>query len=254
VLALAAAALPSIVDAQGLSPGSRWSIGVGLVHHVQADALASPLRYSGLGPGLNLGWERVREGGRASALLAYSGASLESRISAPPISTEQTHRLTISLAYLHGLREGRSFVPLVGGRLVGDALYRKHDYYASTEHFGDLFVVLEGAGGVEWRPRDDLRVEERLSVPLAGVVWRSPYTGMKYWPGARFALPDRLQGLRHELVVTRDVGRRASLLIAHELVLLRHPEPWELATATQRVRIGVELRRAAAGSATEPVR
>jgi hypothetical protein len=230
LLTLAAVALPSLLDGQAPPSESRLRAGMGIVRHVQADALASPLRYRGWGPAANLDWERVRQRHRMSAHVAYSGTSLESGISAPPTSTEQTHRLTVSLAYLRGLRDERSLALLVGGRLAGDALYRNHIYHAGTEHFGDLFVMLEAAAAVEWRPRADLRVEERLSVPVAGVVWR-PYTGMKYWPEARFALPDQLQGLRHELVVTRALGRRAALLIAHELVLLRHPEPWELARA-----------------------
>ena len=251
-IAVLACAAPGALAAQDPGTEGRWTAGAALVHHVQADALASPLRYGGVGPGLSLGYARVGPRSRTALHVAYGGPSLESRISRPGVSTEQTHRLTVSVPHLRGVRGGQRLDLLLGGQLTGDVLYRKHAYPTSTEHFADAFVLLEAAAGLEYRASERLRVEQRLAVPLLGLLWRSPYTGLKYAPEAALALPHQLQGLRHELALTRAAGPRLSLTAAHELVLLRHADPWELATVTQRLRLGVELRRGGGAAVATP--
>ncbi|MEX0892726.1 MAG: hypothetical protein WEB88_11200 [Gemmatimonadota bacterium] len=238
-------ACPAHLAAQSAA-GSRWAVDAVVARTVQSDELASPLRYRGLGPGVALGYERVGPTSRSGLQLLYMRPSLTSDISRGATFVEAGHRLRISVPHLRKVRERQRLTLLLGGQLAGDAYYRRHDYAPFSEHYLDAFLLLQVMTAVEWRPGPDLRIEQRLAVPLAGVAWRGAYTGLKYGPSARFELPHRLQGLTHSVGVSRAVGSGVALRAAHEVGMLRHPDPWRLAVLTQRLSVGLEWRRGGA--------
>ena len=101
---------------------------------------------------------------------------------------------------------------------------------------------VEVAGGLDWRPRPGVRLHERLALPLAGVVMRTPYGGLKRIPDARFAAPGEILGLHHSLAVERDLGPRAALRAAWAFALLRHDEPREVRFAGHRLTAAAVVR------------
>jgi len=224
---------------QPAGTGARWSLDAGLLHTLQADALASPLRYGGLGPGAAFGYERVGAASRTAVSLVYARPRLSSSITRGAAFEESAHRLRLAVPHHRLLHASGPLTVLMGTQLSADVYYRRHDYANYPEHYLDAFVLLEAAAGVEYRAGAKLRIDQRIAIPAAGIVWRSPYTGMKYAPSARLALPDRLQGLTHRLTVSRTLSPTVAVRLTHEVVLLRHSEPWRLAVITQGVRLGV---------------
>jgi len=233
---------PTHLTAQS-AVGSRWAADAVLARTVQSDELASPLRYRGLGPGVALGYERVRTNSRSGLQLLYMRPSLASDISRGLTFVEAGHRLRMSVPHLREVHERQRLTLLLGGQLAGDAYYRRHDYAPFSEHYLDAFLLLQAMAAVEWRLGPDVRIEQRLALPLAGVAWRGAYTGLKYGPSARFELPHRLQGLTHSVGVSRSVGSGVALRATHEVGMLRHPDPWRLAVLTQWLSVGLEWRR-----------
>lgn len=226
----------------------RWSLTAGWVHHSQADALASPLRYSGWGVGGRLSYTRVSPRARTGVAIDFGAPSLASSVAGGDAFRERTHRLTVSVPHWRRVLGGARLGAFIGGRATADAYHREHLYAGGSEHYGDLFLLLEGTALAEFRPNRRLRLEERLAFPVAGVTWRGPYTGLKYAPSPRFDPPNRLQGLRQELLLSAALNERFALTLGHELVLLRHADPWELAIAAHSLRVGLELVRGAGGS------
>ena len=135
---------------------------------------------------------------------------------------------------------------LAGGQVAAHASVREHLYgpgaSGGSEHLADLIAPLEVAGGLDWRPRPGVRLHERLALPLAGVVMRTPYGGLKRIPDVRFAAPGEILGLHHSLAVERDLGPRAALRAAWAFALLRHDEPREVRFAGHRLTAAAVVR------------
>lgn len=235
-----------VAAAQEVRGLSRWSLGVGLVHHVQSDELASPLRYSGWGPGVRLAYGRERPDARGSLLLDYVAPTLTSHVTRQGEPSEATHRLTLGASYLRRAMTtgGERFSVFAGPGLAVDGLYRSHQYRAvGNEAYFDGIATLQAAGGWEYQVTPGLRMVHRLAVPVIGVLWRTPYTGLKYVPEARLGLLTSMLGIEHEFRVERALSPSLDLVATHHLSAFRHDDPWRLATFTNRLRVGVDVRR-----------
>jgi hypothetical protein len=226
---------------------TRWSLAVGVVHRVQSDELASPLRYSGLGPGIRFAYFREEAGSRAGLGLDYAGPRLASAITQGDAHSTDTHRTALTASYLRrvaAMRGGQVSL-FLGGTMAVDGLYRNHSYgpVGGRETFVDVFATLAPAGGWEALVGPRLRLSHRVASPVLGAVWRTPYTGMKYFPDARLARIPTLLGLEHELALELSLSPTVDLVAAHHLSALKHPDPWRFATLTNWFRVGLELRR-----------
>lgn len=240
LLSLASALAETAAAQAGPAPGMRLSVAGGIVHHLQADALASPLRYSGLGTGFSLAMVRQNRRSEAGFSVAYARATLKSRLSDPPVSTESTERLSVGVPYLRTVGTWDGLSLRLGGQATADALYRRHGYRGGDEEFLDFFILLDAIGAVDLRLSPMLRIRETASATVGGVAWR-PYTGLKQWPQPEPLWPGEILALRNQLALATTLSSRLSGFLAYEVVLLRHTAPWELATAAQRVNVGLEV-------------
>lgn len=232
---------PTMSDAQSLRGGVR--LGAGLVRHGQTDLMASPLRYRGVAPQAVAGYTRVGSATRFDVAASFSAVSLESRIS------DGGHRQSAVLAAVRVLWLRRVTGPgrwqgFLGGRVDAMFSLRWHEYVPDrTELFGDIFVPLQATAAHELRLSHDLVLWQRLAVPVAAVVLRSPYTGLKYFPDVELAPPGRLLGLDHALGADWALTARWSVRAEWATALLRYPDPRELSMVTHRVEVGLEVRR-----------
>jgi hypothetical protein len=121
------------------------------------------------------------------------------------------------VAWLRPVGEGGRTTWRVGGSLSGLAFVRRHHYGrgAPREYFADLMVPLAAVGEAS-RSLGATRLEERVGLALATLLFRSPFAATKTLPTAVFAAPGSLWLVRHRLRASWRMSPRTRLLLAHE--------------------------------------
>lgn len=236
-----AAAFPAGLAAQGA--GSSLGIAGGLLRHGQSDAAASPVQYRGTIPGLVIEYVRTGAGGRFESSASFATGALESRLSDGGYPAEEAHMVRAGVRWLWPVaRFARPSVTLLAGaQLDGHAAVRIHRYHRnSSEVFADLLAPLQAAAGWDWSDGRS-RVGQRLALPVAGLVMRTPWGGLKSIPPVEAAWPGEILGLDHELYAERAFSPRAAIRGAWAATLLRHAEPRDLRVATHRAVVGFVL-------------
>jgi hypothetical protein len=87
----------------------------------------------------------------------------------------------------------------------------------STEFFADLFAPVSVAATAARSVGSRGLLQERLSLSVATLLFRSPFAGAKTFPGASLSGPWETQVARHRLSLDRDFGPRL------RIGLSRHP-------------------------------
>lgn len=239
------AATPASAQTAVPAPRGGIRLELGLRRHGQTDLMASPLRYRGTAPDLGLGFRHVRRDTRFDLEASFSAVTLESDISRTG-SGETAYFARLRLRWLHRVAARMSWEGFLGGRVDVFVPVRRHTYPlgGGTELYGDAFIPIQLAAAQELRLTPRTVAREALAVPVAAVVLRSPYTGLKYLPDADLAPPGRLIGLEHTLGVDRTLSRHEAWTVSVEwrVALLRYPEPRKLAMVTHRLTLGLEVR------------
>ena len=246
---LLAAVLPAFLvtplDAQS-ARGSSIGVALFWLHNREQNQQVSPLRYAGAGSGVALTYSTGTAVWRGGLHIMFASSELRSGISQNQEHVGSAKRLELSLPYeRHAFAADSRLAGItLGAQLTGDLLYRSQTYSTmlSTEHFIDAFTWLavsagwQGSLGAHWRLR------YRAAVPLLGVVWRTPYTGAKYMPGAQLTLPNTLLALENRIALTRALSGAIDFRAFYELRLLRHKATWDLANASNRIGLGLDWR------------
>ena len=95
--------------------------------------------------------------------------------------------------------------------------------------------VAKGGGG---------RADEGLyALPVAGLVMRSPYPGLKYVPDLAVAGPTELTGFDSEVTYRRRLRSGWGLSFFHRMTLLEYPDPLPVDWVVHRVGIRLETGR-----------
>lgn len=230
-------------SAAQVGPSGGIVVDLGLLRRGQSDRAASPLRYTGTIPTFGLSYSGDRLGGRLEIGAVFATGDLSSGITASGLPHEDAWVGRIGVRYLRPVARkwGGRLALLAGGQLAAHGSFRVHHYVEDgTESFADVLAPLQIAGGWDWGP-GPMHAGQRLAVPIAGLVMRNPYGGLKYVPPVEIALPGELVGLDHELFVDRSAGRLA-LRVTWSFVLLRHPDPREIRLAEHRLTLGAVVR------------
>lgn len=227
--------------------GSGLSLELGLVRHGQSDLSASPLRYTGSLPVVGLRYDRSGRSGRLEVEAGFAAGGLTSGITAGSYPREDAWLGRVAVRWLRPV--GRVLddrvTLLAGAGLSGHAAFRVHGYTAwQSENFADLLAPLELMGGWEVGTgrTGETRIDQRVAVPVAGLVMRTPYGGLKSVPPVEFARPGELTGFDHALSIARRAGGRLGLRATWTITVLRHTDPREIRLATHRVTVAGELR------------
>lgn len=238
--------------AQVLNPGSGistdpWPQGgfrldVGVARNGQLDRMASPIRRYGTAPEVGLAYRRV---GRATRFeVGGSFTSLHLASGGDDRGGTDAFMGTLRVQWLRRAARRTSWQAFLGARIDLLASVRRQSYPpdGQTELFGDLFVPLMAVAGHELRLTPRMVAWQTVAVPVAALVARSPYTGLKYLPDLELAGPGRLMGLDHVIGVDGSLGPHWSWLAAWRLSVLRYPDPRVLTLATHRWTFGFEVR------------
>lgn len=230
------------------APSGGVAVEIGAWYHGQSDQAASPLRYTGSGVAVGVGWHRSRAESRLAIAASFGMGGLSSGLTRDGLPSEDVWLGGIDARYLRRvgtLADGRVTL-LVGGDLRARASFRVHEYVvhefmeARDESFADLLAPLSLAGGWEW-DADVVRVGQRLSIPVVGVAVRTPYGGLKYTPRVQLVGPTGLTGFGQELFVETGVSRLLDVRASWSLEVLHHDDPRRLDVATHRFAVRVYL-------------
>lgn len=241
VVVLAALALfPVAAAAQGPAVRGGFWLAVGPFRHGQTDLMASPMRFHGTAAGLALGYRRVSRT-RFGVDASFSRAELASRLNGDNRG-ETAYLLTVEARWLAPLAGSGPWRLYAGGQVDIYGPARSHRYTRDgTEVYADLFVPLHAALAQELDVGPGWVVTQRLAVPVAAVVARSPYSGFKYWPSVELAAPGRFLGLEHAVGVDHPLSDAWGVHAEWRTTLLRYPDPRELSMVTHRMVVGLEL-------------
>lgn len=219
-IGLAVAAIPAAAQSSG------WVIGVSAERYDQADALASPLRYGGVGPALVLGW---RHAGRtlSGVVLEATPNRLTSRVSVGDAHYLEAWTVGLALPWLRRVRAGGRSTAHLGAQLDVFGAFRRQHFLpgAGTEIYADVIAGLEAAGAWTWRPAAGHTVRQTLSTPVLSAALRTPYTGAKFMPPLMLGAPGRLVGVRYEAEYTRAVSGGVAVGTRYVFRAFRYPDP-----------------------------
>ncbi len=242
--ALVSALLVESLEAQRSPRSSVIGTDIFWLHNREQNEQLSPLRYAGAGSGFAVAYRTETDDWRAGLSVTYASTQLRSGISRNQEHTGAARRLLLSLPYERRVsgRAARVSGITLGAQLAGDLLYRDHNYSSilPTEQFIDAFVWL--AVSADWQGQlvAGWRLHYHAALPLLGVAWRTPYTGAKYMPHAQLTLPNNLLALENRISLSRQMSRALDFRASYELQLLRHEATWDLATASNRIGIGLD--------------
>ena len=254
--ALVSAAWTTSIEAQQTARASTVGAALYWVHNREQNEQVSPLRYAGAGTGFALAYGTGSDDWRTGLQLLYASTQLSTDISNSREHTGRARRLELRIPYQRRVFGGTSRLAgfRLGAQLASDLFYRNHTYSTNlpTEHFIDAFTWLGLVGGWQSRPGAGWQVHYSAALPLVGMVWRTPYTGAKYMPPAQLTLPNTMIGLENRLSFTRRLSAALDFHASYDLRLLRHEATWNLATASQRIGMGLDwyVRRPNHSSAT----
>ena len=106
-------------------------------------------------------------------------------------------------------------------------------------------VPLEIAGGLDLDLGldDRTRLEHRISAPLVSLVFRTPYSTLKYVPDPELAGPTRARGVTSRLVLIRRLSDRIGLAVLHRISVFHYPDPFPVTWVGHGVSVRLELLR-----------
>lgn len=225
-----------------------WRFSAGVARYGLSDGLASPLRHQGTGLLLGVGYGGPDHDGGWGVALAYWRPRIGSSIETPGGGFETTHQVDLGFTWLKrlaALADGRLALHL-GAAVDGRLSFRSHHYRAwgwetKVERFGDVFVPLQVAGMWSAPLGERGLVTHRLAVPMVTLTFRSPYTGLKYFPDAGLEGPFSMTGFDSRLAYRRAGGSGWGFGLFHHMTLVRHPDPRPLSSVVHRV--GAEILR-----------
>lgn len=241
--AAAQAKSPATGDRPDPWPQGGIRLDLGLLRHGESDLMASPLRYHGTALQLGLAYRRIGVRTRFEVAGALAAPRLEAGYPDLDSHTE-TFIGALHLQWLRRVARRTHWRGFLGGRLDVLIPFRRHVYPpgGNTEQFADVFIPLQVAAAHTLRLSPRMVGWQALAVPVAALVMRSPYTGLKYTPDLTFAPPGRLLGFDHVLGLDRALGAHWSWVAEWRFTVLSYPEPRELTLATHRWTVGLEVR------------
>lgn len=232
-------------DDEAPYPGGAWRLALGMAHQGVSDQLASPLRHRGTGPLVGFGYGNLGPGGGWELAADYLAVRVSSFLEGPDRGFEDTHGVRLGFAWVRRvgrLADGRLGLHL-GGALDARFSIRSHHYGGGTESFGDLFAPFQAAAMWSLRLGPRALLTHRVSTPVASVVLRSPYTGLKVFPDVRVSGPWEARGFDSRLEARTGMGNDWGMSLFHEWSLLEYPDPLPLSWVVHRLGVLVELRR-----------
>ncbi len=250
----AAAPLVSHAQEQVATRGRRLEVAGGVAALSLRDEAASPLRYDGAAPLLQLGYTALRERSRFSLRGGVAYGSHTAATSGGGLPSETDVHGWIEADYLRALGTGTGrWRWAAGGTAAFRLAARNHSYanpIGTTLWYGFASVSLAPAVELE-RPFGDRRMlAAALAVPLVALVSR-PYSDaqvFRYGVPVRAVLVGRLQAANLSVRYATPVAPRADLVLGYRLVVerLRDLQPYRW--ASQSVWVAVSFRREGAGS------
>ncbi len=222
------------------------------------DEAASPLRYDGAAPLLQLGYTLLHERSRFSLRGGVAYGSLTAATSSGGLPSEADVHGWIEADYLRSLGTGTErWRWAVGGTAAFRLAVRNHSYanpIGTALWYSFASLSLAPAVALE-RPFGDRRaLAASLAIPLVALVSR-PYSDVqvfRYGVPVRAVLVGRLQALDLGVRYATPVAPRADLVLGYRLVVerLRDLEPYRW--ASQSVWVAVSFRREGARSGEAP--
>lgn len=217
---------PSSLDHRGL-----W-VGMGILRLHQADDLASPLRYGGISWSASLGLDLSSPNSLRNVRLSYAEADLTSSASQDKRHRQSGYWADVRALYLHrvaGFRDGDLEVHL-GGALSLRYTFYEHWYTdQETETWIHGFSLLEPGGGWHFRlPNGDILWQE-VTLPLGGIVLRSPYQGLTELPSPVWEWFGGVEGIHQAIHYQRTFNDRWEGGVSYSFEGFRYSEPRPLA-------------------------
>lgn len=229
------------------NPTDPWPRGgirldLAVARHGESDRMASPLPYYGTAPGIGLAYRWIRDASRLEVAASFTSLHL----AAGPLGGGRADALSgvLQAQWLRRAAERLYWRGFLGARLDILASFRRHYYPPAghTELYGDVFIPLQVVAAHELRLTPRMVAWQALSTPVAALVLRSPYTGLKNLPDLELAPPGRLLGFDHVLGVDGSLGAHWGWVAEWRLSVLHYPEPRAITLATHWWTFGVEVR------------
>lgn len=222
-LLLPAAGLHAAVSARPATPVSpapdttRLALAIGPAFQTHSDLLASPFHQDGTGLGLRVSFRR----GGLTLALRGGIASTSPSFNELGEGGEDVWAGDLHARYLRRVADPFGTTVFVGASLAAVASVRRHKYPGgSDEFFADLAVPLSVAAAVTRKLDGRTSLAAFADVGVISLLFRSPFAGTKEFPDPGIAAPWDSNVLRGRLELSRRLGRRFSLGLAHELTFL----------------------------------
>jgi hypothetical protein len=249
VVGLAAALLvPRVASAQAVSSAHRLEIAIGIISSSVLDAAASPLRYGGAVPALDLGYGIQGAASRLSLRVGTAWGVLTSDITRGDLPREEARTAWVEIEYLRLLGDGsRRTRWLLGGRLAARAAVR--DHYSADPARGETTY---GFGAAECAPVVALErrlpsgtLQVRAGVSLLALVAR-PYTDLRALTRVplRAAALWQFQAASLAIAYVRPFGTRTALVWTYRLQIERLGDRLPFRSAAQTGSLGLSIRLA----------
>lgn len=218
-------------------PAHQLAVDVGGFWHGLDDHMASPLRYTGRGPGTGASY--VGEAGpwRWALRGGVAGPRLSSRLSDSEGSYEEMAWRGASGELLWRAWRNRPFTVWTGAGLAVESAARRHLYVTDAWlNFTNTFVALQAAARAELSLERWGRVAGTFALPVVGVAVREEYAGViGRARRVSLAAPPAFLFARHRLEYRLPVETVLDVRAFHEATLLRHRDPEPLASVSHRL-------------------
>lgn len=196
---------------------TRLALAIGPAFQTHSDRLASPFHQSGTGFSLGMSFRR----GGLTLALRGGIASTSSSFDELGEGGEDVWAGDLRVRYLRPVAEPWGAKFSIGASLAGVASVRRHTYPDGTdEFFADLAVPLSLAAEITGRLGQRTSVAASADVGVVSVLFRSPFAGTKDFPDPEVAAPWDSNVFRGRLELSRSLGPRFALGLAHELTFL----------------------------------
>lgn len=234
------------VGAQTLDSLGRHGFGVEAGRLLQGieDHLASSVRYEGSAAVAGVWYQYRGVDWRLGASLSRAGLRLSPAVG-PRSSYEEATSMSFDAWALRRVwgSDSERWAVSAGPGVAGDMGLRRHYYRADqSTTYDNALLGLEATGLLEWTVPGLGVVSERVMLPVAGVAFRTAYTGLaSSGPDVTVGLPPSFVLLRHRFEIRGAVGERTVIGFLYEGSLARHGDPLDLAVAWRRLGVSLEL-------------
>jgi len=218
---------------------SRLAVVLGPSFDAHSDLLATPFRQSGVGVGFDIRYRR----GSLSLDLDGAAGGTSSRLDLPDEGTEDTWAAGVDLAWVRPVAGWGRTTVRAGASLAALGFVRRHHYgpEAGREYYADMILPLSAVGELDRGLGDAGRVEERLELGVAAVLFRSPFSATKTFPSASLAGPGSLVVVRNRVTLEWRASARTRLALSHALTFYDTDRNRLARVVQQRVGVGIVL-------------